>query len=225
MLKRLLRRPSVQTILARIVGLYLSFTIRTTAWRVEGMEHLARHSADGSPLIIAFWHDRLPLMPTLWLREQQLPERRVREVHILVSRHRDGQLVGSVMQRFGVGIVQGSSSRGGAAGLRQMLGLLGMGHYVVITPDGPRGPRRVAAPGVAQLAALSQAAVLPCAAQTTRRFVLKTWDRMVIPRPFARGVVVCEPAIAVSRQKWPHALNAITAALNVATERADRFCA
>jgi lysophospholipid acyltransferase (LPLAT)-like uncharacterized protein len=129
------------------------------------------------------------------------------------------------MQRFGVRLVQGSSSRGGAAALRHLLGLLGKGHYVVVVPDGPRGPRHVAAPGVAQLAALSQASVLPCAAQTTRRFVLNTWDRMVIPKPFARGVVVCEPAIAVGRQTWPVALKAITAALNSAAERADRHCA
>ncbi|MBV9654446.1 MAG: lysophospholipid acyltransferase family protein [Acetobacteraceae bacterium] len=227
MLKRLFRHPGLQVRFVRVLGAYLSFTIRTTKWQFEGMDHLARYAVAGSPLIIAFWHDCLPLMPALWLREQLLPGRpsTAREAHILVSQHRDGQFVGAVMQRFGVGVVQGSSSRGGAAGLRQLIRLLGQGHYVVITPDGPRGPRHVAAPGVAQLAALSQVAVLPCAAQTTKRFTLDTWDKIAIPRPFARGAIICEPAVSVDRENWSGALATITAALDAAAERADRLCA
>ena len=79
-----------------------------------------------------------------------------------------------------------------------LLNLLAGGDHIAITPDGPRGPRRVAAAGVAQLAALSGVPVLPCAAQTTRRWVLRTWDRMVVPQPFGRGVVVCLPTITVT---------------------------
>ena len=86
-----------------------------------------------------------------------------------------------MVSRFALDVVLGSSSRGGAKGLRTAAQLLAGGDHIAITPDGPRGPRRVAAPGVAQLAALSGAPVLPCAAQTTRRWVLPTWDRMVVP--------------------------------------------
>jgi lysophospholipid acyltransferase (LPLAT)-like uncharacterized protein len=77
---------------------------------------------------------------------------------------------------------------------------------------------------VAQLAALSGAPVLPCAAQTTRRWVLRTWDRMVVPKPFGRGVVVCLPTIAVSRDGWQDAVPTIGAALTAAAERADQLC-
>ena len=72
---------------------------------------------------------------------------------------------------------------------------------MVITPDGPRGPPRVAAPGVAQLAAMAGVRVLPCAAQTSRRRVLGTWDRMVLPLPWGRGVIVCAPPIMVPRNQ------------------------
>ena len=165
-------------------------------------------------------------MPVLWMMARQSPEgRKARiRIHVLVSRHRDGQFIGAVLSRFAVDVVLGSSSRGGARGLRVLLNLLAGGDQIVITPDGPRGPRRVAAAGVAQLAALSGVPVLPCAAQTTHRWVLRTWDRMVVPKPFGRGVVVCLPTIVVSRDAWQDAVSEIGSALTEAAERADRLC-
>lgn len=105
-----------------------------------------------------------------------------------------------------------------------MVELLIAGEHVAITPDGPRGPRRVAAPGVARLAALSGALVLPFAAQTSRRRVLRTWDRMVLPLPFGRGAVVCLPAITVPQEGWEASVPVITEALNAAAARADELC-
>lgn len=225
-MKRLLRHPAAQKLLAQLLGLYLAFALRTTRWRIEGAEHVVPHAA-GAPAVVAFWHERLPLMPMLWLLARRSPEGRTSRAraHVLVSRHRDGQFIGAVVSRFAVDVVLGSSSRGGTASVRNLLGVLAGGDHVVITPDGPRGPRRVAAPGVAQLAALSGAPVLPCAAQTTRRRVLPTWDGMVVPLPFGRGVLVCLPAIAVPRHGWQAAVPAIADALNAAAAQADRLCA
>ena len=224
-MKRLTQHPVAQAALARLLGLYLEFALWTTRWSLEGHEHMAPHAA-GAPVVVAFWHERLSLMPMLWVKARQSAEGRdVRNrVHVLVSRHRDGQFIGAVVSRFALDVVLGSSSRGGAKGLRVMLNLLASGDHIAITPDGPRGPRRVAATGVAQLAALSGVPVLPCAAQTTRHWVLRTWDRMVVPKPFGRGVVVCLPTIAVNRNSWQDAIPAIGAALTAAAERADRLC-
>ena len=108
--------------------------------------------------------------------------------------------------------------------MKRLLGLMAAGDLVAITPDGPRGPRRIAAPGVAQLAALSGITVLPCAAQTTRRWVLRSWDRMVIPKPLGRGVLVCGPVIEVPRQGWQGLVPVIGAALDDAADRADVLC-
>lgn len=226
-LKRLLKNASVQAAFARGLAAYLSFTIRANRWEFHGIEHLAALAEAGAPVIIAFWHQRLPLMPALWLKEQQLPGRALaqRKVHVLVSRHRDGRLVGTIMKHFGMELIYASSSKGGASGLRAMLNLLKRRQYVAITPDGPRGPAHIAAPGVAQLAALSNAVILPCSAQTSRRHTLHTWDRMAIPKPFGRGVIVCGAPIAVDRLQWRQALDVITAALNEVSERADQLCA
>ena len=221
----------MQAVTARIVGLYLHVALRTTRWTVVGEEHIAPHIA-GRPAIAAFWHERLPMLPALWFHMWAQGARGVPRV--LVSKRRDGRFIGTVVRRFGVEVVHGSSSKdgtardvtekGGAASVRVLLGELQAGRHVLITPDGPRGPRRRAAPGVAQLAGLSGAPVLPVGAQTTRRRVLPTWDRMAVPLPFGRGVIVCGEPIAVSRDGWEAAVPAIEAALSRVADMADTLC-
>ena len=230
-LKRLIRSAGVQALTARIVGLYLHAALRTTRWTVVGTEHIVEHIA-GRPAIAAFWHERLPLLPALWFHMRAKGARGTPRV--LVSKHRDGRFIGSAMRRFGVTVVHGSSSKDGSArdvldkrgvaSMRTLLEELDGGEHVLITPDGPRGPRRRAAPGVAQLAGLSGAPVLPLGAQTSRRRVLPTWDRMLVPLPFGRGVIVCGQPIAVERDGWEAALPAIEAALTEAANQADALC-
>jgi lysophospholipid acyltransferase (LPLAT)-like uncharacterized protein len=223
-MKSLLRSRPAQYVLPRLLGGYLRFVLRTNRWTLDGAQNFAPHGA-GSPAVFSFWHEHLPLMPALAMLARRSPAYHPAPIHTLVSQHRDGQFIGNVVRQFSIEPVLGSSSRGGANGLRQLLRLLKRGAMIGLTPDGPRGPRRVAAPGVAQLAALAGVPVLPCAARTSRRIGLNTWDRMGIPLPFGRGVVVCEPAITVSRDAWRDALPAITAAMDRASERADRLCA
>lgn len=223
MLRRLIRHPAIQAVLARLLGHYLSLVFRTTRWTLLGEPHLQAALERGPP-IAAFWHERLPMMPMLWLlARRQVPAMAPIAAHVLVSRHRDGHLVGAVMRRFRLRLVHASTSRGGATGLRLLVRLLAAGDMVVITPDGPRGPRRVAAPGVAQLAAISGCAVLPCAARTTRVRVLGSWDRMVLPLPFARGVLVMGAPVTVARADPAAALPAIAAALTAACDAADAW--
>src|SRR5579883_3192155 len=211
-MKRLVRHPAAQAVFAWLLGLYLRFALRTTRWRLEGAEHLGGLAA-GAPHIVAFWHERLPLMPQIWRATHLLPGARPPRGHVLISGHRDGRLIGAAMRHFNLAVVSGSSSRGAAAAMLRLAELLRGGEAIAITPDGPRGPRRQAAPGVAQLAALSGVPVLPCAGQTTRKRILPSWDRMVAPLPFGRAVIVCRPTIAVARDGWQAALPAIAAAL------------
>ena len=220
-MKALLRHPATQAVLVWLGGLYLIFALRTTRWVLDGAEHLARATA-GQATVAAFWHERLALMPMLWLTLRRSDP--AQRGHVLVSQHRDGRFIGAVMRRFGVDAVYGSSRRGGATGVLTSLPLLARGEHLIITPDGPRGPRRVAAPGVAQIAGIAGVPVLPCAAQTSRRRVLRSWDRMVVPLPFGRGVLVCLPPIAVAQQGWEATVPQIEAALTAAADRADRLC-
>jgi lysophospholipid acyltransferase (LPLAT)-like uncharacterized protein len=230
MFRRLIRHPRAQAAIARLLGLYLAAVYRSTRWTLLGEEHLRAafgdHPRGGAGALFAFWHERLPLMAMAWrFAAETLPALEGRRAHVLVSRHRDGQLIGAVGGRFALLMVHGSSSRGGVAGLRALARLLGAGECVAITPDGPRGPRRRAAPGVAQLAALAGRPVLPCAARTRRALVLRSWDRMVVPLPFGRGVVVAGPPLAVGRDDPLAGLPAVEAALTAACDRADAWAA
>ena len=222
-MKSLFRTPQAQAILASLLGAYLAFALRTTRWTLDGQEHFRPFGA-GAPAIFAFWHEFLPLMPALSLIAQKLPFYRPAPIHTLVSQHRDGRFIGAVVQRFGILPILGSSTRGGAAGLRNLLTVLRRGAKVGITPDGPRGPKRRAYAGVVHLAALSGIPVVPLAARTTRHFYLNTWDRMPIPLPFGRGVIVCGPALSVGRDDWKAAVPRITIALNQAVARAEQAC-
>ena len=224
----MLKSQAAHRLAATMLGLYLDFALRSIRWTIEGAAHLEPFTRD-VPVVAAFWHQRLPLMPALWTRVRQANGARAGSV--LVSRHRDGRFIGDILARFGVSVVHGSSAKpgkqqgkGGAAGLRQLQAALALGGAVVITPDGPRGPPGVAAPGVAYLAAATGAPVLPAAAQCRPRLTLKSWDRMILPVPFGRGVLVCLPAIAVGRDGAEAALPGISAALDAAAARADSLC-
>src|SRR5689334_1098333 len=137
MLKAISRHSATQFLLARAVGCYLSFALRTTRWTIEGTENLQPHVL-GSPAIMASWHERLPLMPMQWMEMRRLAGRagKVVRIHILMSRSRDGRFIGTIVGRFGIDVLSGSTSRGGAVAIRSLLALLKGGGLVGITPDG-----------------------------------------------------------------------------------------
>ena len=208
--------------LAHALALYLRFAFGTTRWTLVGLEHLAL--PDRRPRVLAFWHQRLALIPALRSLVRQHGFNPT--VSALTSRHRDGRFIGAVMARFGVNLVHGSTTRdgqdkGGTVALRHLLSRLAAGDLVALTPDGPRGPAGQPAPGLAQLAALSGAPVVPCAAQLRWHICLPSWDRMVFPLPFGRGVVLCGAPISVPRAGWIDTLPMLKAAIDDATARAD----
>ena len=146
--------------------------------------------ATGAPLIYVVWHARLLLLPYLYRR---------RGLWVLVSRSEDGGMVADLVRRFGFVTVRGSSSRGGAAGLRSLARAIRRGHSVVIVPDGPRGPREVLKPGVVLLARLTGAHVVPAALGASAEWRAHSWDEFRIPKPLSRCVLRLGEPIAVPR--------------------------
>ncbi len=216
-MKKFYQSAPAQAFIAWAAARYLTLAARTLRWRVEGEANL-RLMAGEKPIIVVFWHECLPAMPIFWLRAKRLGM--TRPAVVLASQHRDGQLIGRAVQHMGIALVSGSSSRGGAAGLRGLLKALDNGVHVGLTPDGPRGPRRTAAPGAAQLAGLSGVQILPCGAVTSRAKTLDSWDKMRLPLPFGRGALVCGAPVSVSREDWEAGVPAITSALNAVMARA-----
>ncbi len=125
-----------------------------------------------------FWHDTLLLAA---YRYRNLG------IHILISQSFDGELIARIVQRLGFVPVRGSSSRGGAAGLLALTRALQRGSKCAITVDGPRGPRQIVKPGAAAAAIHAGATSLsPFHLHPTRAWRLGSWDRFLIPKPFAR---------------------------------------
>ena len=104
----------------------------------------------------------------------------------LISASRDGDLVSILIERSGYGTIRGSSSRKGVIALRQLVDALAAGTNVLITPDGPRGPVYEASQGVVFLAQKTGAPVVPIHMEYSSCWRLKSWDRFVVPRPFAK---------------------------------------
>jgi lysophospholipid acyltransferase (LPLAT)-like uncharacterized protein len=157
-------------------------------WRVEvtGAEHLGAVAA--GPFIFALWHRTL--VPLLWWHRQ-------RGIAILVSRHRDGELVAGAARRLGYRTVRGSSTRGGAAGYRGVLRAVRGGAAVAITPDGPAGPAGVVKPGVVHAARRARVPILPVSAAADSAWHLRSWDRLLLPRPFATVRIAYGPPLVV----------------------------
>lgn len=216
-MKKIYQSAWAQAAIAWVAARYVTLVARTTRWRVEGEARFLSLTRE-APVILVFWHEALPNVPVLWLRAKK--RGMARRASVLTSRHRDGQLIAQVLAGIGVQVVTGSTSRGGAAALRGLVRVLGEGQIVGITPDGPRGPRRVLAPGAAQLAALSGVRLLPCGAVISAGKPLGSWDEMRFPLPFGRGGLVFGAPITVARGDWQASMPEITAALNAAMDRA-----
>jgi lysophospholipid acyltransferase (LPLAT)-like uncharacterized protein len=161
------------------------------------------------------WHGRMLMLPFIY------PGKRL---NILISTHRDGEIIANVMKRFGYELVRGSSSKGGAVALRELINLLKQGSDIGITPDGPKGPPEIVKGGVAQIARLSGKAVIPFAFSSSMMLRFRSWDRFLLPLPFSRLVfVIGDPLYYEKDEDIEHFRNRIEIALNDATSRADAF--
>ena len=150
--------------------------VSTYRYEVEGAEHLAALDAAGEPYILALWHGRI--LPGIWFWRR-------RGIVVITSQNFDGEWIARILARFGFGTARGSTSRGGARALRQLLRDIAR-HPAAFTVDGPRGPARVTQPGVVWLARASGHPVLPFHVEADRYWTLRSWDRTQIPKPFAR---------------------------------------
>lgn len=149
---------------------------RTWSFGLTGRSDMDPFHDAGKGRIYCFWHSQLLPLSFLFRNTGKTA---------VVSGSRDGRLAAAVAQRWGHAIIQGSSTRGGAEALRSCVRTLKKGNNIVITPDGPRGPREIAKSGVAQIALLSGAIVVPVAAIPSGEWRLNSWDGFSLPSPFS----------------------------------------
>ena len=151
-------------------------------WRIDrsGIAAYDAELARGARCVYAMWHARLlPLVYTY----------RGRGAAVLVSRHRDGELITRIIRRLGYVAGRGSSTRGGDEGMREMIEWGQRGRLLAITPDGPRGPAERVKPGLVYLASRTGLPIVPVASAASPCWRLRSWDGFRIPKPFARVIV------------------------------------
>jgi lysophospholipid acyltransferase (LPLAT)-like uncharacterized protein len=159
----------------------------TWTWTVDGEEYYDALMKDRRPPILALWHGRI-LPATLYWRE--------RGIVAMTSQNFDGEWIARLMAGFGFRAARGSTSRGGSRALVQMRRELRAGHATAFTVDGPRGPARIAQPGALWLAGATGHPVLPFHIEASRYWSAGSWDRGMIPKPFAHvAIAIGEPFV------------------------------
>ncbi len=200
----------VSWIAAAVVGLIgrtLRMTISFEEGSIRGLDSIA-------PGIYPFWHRCV--LPATWLFRNE-------NIGVLTSLSRDGEYIARVIRRFGFVPVRGSSSRGGQRGLMEMETMVKAGGAVAFTIDGPRGPRYVAKKGPVMLARLTGIPITAFYVACEKVWVLKTWDAMLIPKPFSRAYVRVAKNIFVPPDADDAALDHHHSEMQAALERVTAF--
>ena len=219
-LKRILQSILIQKLVCWLGSIYIRLVAVTCRWDVIRGDIPTAFWDKGEPFLLCFWHGRLLLMHKCW--KKSLP------IHMLISQHRDGQLISRTASHIGVSTVTGSSNRGGAQAIRNMLKIFRNGECIGITPDGPRGPRMRAYDGVINIARLANATIIPVTYSVSNRKVLGSWDRFIVPRPFSNGAIVWGQPIHVPKNTKPEEIEnyrqKIEDELNAICVEADIHC-
>lgn len=210
-------------IIRRRAGLVFARTIApvtlkalSKTWTYEALfpEHHTEAKKHGGGFILAIWHGRmLPMILPFYGKD----------VTVLVSGSKDGDLSEALLEGFRFDIIRGSSSKGGARALRAMIAALERGSMVAITPDGPRGPRHSMNPGLAWMARATGFPILPAGIACDRAWRLSTWDAYSVPKPRARIALAWGPPVSVPRESSPEDMERATAEVReriIAAERA-----
>lgn len=178
----------------RLIGKTIRFEVgfEVEGWRKSNIKSYEAYNTAHKKQpasIIVFWHNRIFLTTVFW---------REYDITIMVSQSFDGEYISRIAQRFGYGVVRGSSTRGGLAGLKKMTTLLRRGISMSFTIDGPLGPRYKVKPGAITLAKHTGVPIEPVLIEPKKYWTINSWDKLQIPKPFTRAKVFIANPIFVS---------------------------
>lgn len=211
-MKGLLRTRLVQGLLGRLVATYVELCIVTIRWRFENRGPVDKAMASPDGLIALFWHGRIAqgmaCRPLLGNKPRK----------VMISLSRDGDFISIAASRLRIPPIRGSTGRegpggrkGGANAFREAVSFIRQGGVMILTPDGPRGPREVLPIGPAQMARMAACPVFLMSLASEPALTLKSWDRARIPLPFARGCVVLEGPLELPHRASEEQLEAARA--------------
>lgn len=182
--RKLLKSNFATTIISKLISAYIRLVRVTTKWQINGLDEMNAVWDEHKSVIIVMWHARTSLIATFWNKKHPL--------YALISQHKDGQLMGKVLGNFGLGKIEGSSTSNSRAAAIQLLKALKSDKSICFTPDGPTGPAMEMTLSPLVFAQKSGKPVIGMVYSVSRAFISrKSWDDMMIPLPFSRGVLNC----------------------------------
>ena len=137
------------------------------------------------PCVVLFWHGRLAMMAFAFSRFWR-KDYGTRMAKVIISDHKDGEIITRIISHFGIGAVRGSSRKNAARALISALREIDNGNDIIITPDGPKGPYRFISDGAVIIAQKKECEICILNYEISRFWQLKSWDKMIIPKPFSR---------------------------------------
>ncbi|MCU0316068.1 MAG: lysophospholipid acyltransferase family protein [Fimbriimonadaceae bacterium] len=167
---------------------FIRLLLMTVKLKTEGWEEF--QSLEGGK-IFAAWHGRT-IMGTHLFRNQG--------VYCIISHSKDGEMQNYIFSKFGFKTIRGSTGRGGMKAAIEAIRVLREGHTIAFTPDGPRGPSGIVQSGIMLMARKSGAALIPVGFSVDRRWLFRSWDRYLIPKPFSKALMIFGEPIYVSDQ-------------------------
>ena len=171
-----LRKRIRVAVITALGGLVLRLLGAT--WRVRrvGNEAFDALRAKNEPFIAVFWHGEI--LPVTWVH-------RGSGIAPMISTHADGEVIARIVESLGYRTVRGSTTRGGVRALLEAVQYVNDGITVAFTPDGPQGPRHVFTPGALIVAQRTGRPIVALGATASRAWRIKSWDRHLVPKPFA----------------------------------------
>lgn len=194
----------IQTLISLVGSIYILTVYKTSKVNLKNRKKIENLLERKESFIYSFWHDQLLMCPLTWQSNSS--------IKVLISKHRDGDIIAQLISNLGFEAIRGSThktnkikNKGGLLSARKMIKSLKNGISIGISPDGPKGPRHKVSDGILSISRLSKSVILPVGIGFKKKWVLNTWDKFIIPKPFNEITVVWgDPISAITNEKNNH---------------------
>ena len=182
MIKKIIKSTTFSHFLGWVISIYLKICYHTSSWIVKENQNIDKLMKTNKSFIVCFWHGRLLMTPYCWNYNKKF--------FMLISGHRDGQIISQAVSYFGIKTITGSSSKNKIASFKSIINEVHNDNIIGITPDGPRGPNRKIKDGLISLAKLTKIPIIPLSFSAKYKKSFNSWDKFLFIFPFNKFVAI-----------------------------------
>ena len=213
MFKRFIKFKLIQLILGLLIAIYMTIVKHTTKWSIENEAELSKIIKNNDAFILITWHSRILMLNAAWTDKRLIPS-------VLISKSRDGAIITNACRFLGINTIRGSIkankknnkikvSKRGTLATQEIIKALDNTGCIVITPDGPSGPRQHLKKGALRIARITGVPIYPIIFSVHKRKVFNTWDSFVLPFPFNKGKFIWTNPVYIPKETTDRELKEI----------------